>query len=152
MKKIYLRAMALMVMLILVGASLMLAGASAWAAETTPPPAAPPLIDLTPLLQAIISVAVALVTYRLLPWIKQRTTAGQREGMLAMVRTLVYAAQQLYKTGEVVDRFSYVEAGLRDRGYNVDRDAIEAAVRELNLTNGILIPDNAIIKEVASND
>ena len=87
-------------------------------------------IDLTGLMNAAIAVLGALVTYRLLPWIRARTTQNQQEGLTACARTLVYAAEQLYRTGVVQDRLKYVEDGLRKQGYTVDRDAIEAAVTQ----------------------
>lgn len=113
-------------------------------AETIIPAAPGAIVDLTPILQAIVAVAASLITYRLLPWIKARTTETQRETMAAWIRTLVYAAEQLYKTGQIKDKLDYVEESLSDRGYKVDRDAIEAAVRELKLTDGIFVPRDAI--------
>ena len=52
-------------------------------------------IDLTPIFQAIIALLAALVTYKLVPWIKARTTESQQALLSATVRTLVYAAEQL---------------------------------------------------------
>ena len=103
-------------------------------------------IDLTGLMQAVIAVLAALITGRLLPWIKARTSQAQQERLDAVIRTLVYAAQQLYKTGEIQDRLDYVQEGLLQRGFAVDRDAIEAAVRQLNLMD-ITIVGEAIKKE-----
>lgn len=120
-------------------------------AETAPVVAAPITIDLTPLFQAIIMVMAALVTGRLLPWIKARTSEAQRERMMACVRTLVYAAEQLYKNREIQDRLDYVQEGLLERGFEVDRDAIEAEVRALRLADGIFLPGDAIVKEVPDN-
>ena len=38
-----------------------------------------PTIDLTTIINAIIALLAALVTYRLIPWIKARTTAEQQD-------------------------------------------------------------------------
>ena len=109
---------------------LLLLPTAAWCEGVTGT-AQPFQIDLTPLFQAIIALMAALVTGRLLPWIKARTTREQQERLQAITRTLVYAADQLYKTGLVKDRLGYVQDGLLARGYTIDRDAIEASVREM---------------------
>ena len=92
-------------------------------------------IDLTPIVQAVIALLAALVTYKLVPWIKARTTAEQQAMLGAMVRTLVYAAEQLYGAGHGAEKLDYVIAELRARGFDADRAAIEAAVREM--TSGL---------------
>lgn len=101
------------------------------------PPAAlaesgtPAAIDLTGLFNAVIAVLGALVTYRLVPWLKARTTKEQQEMLQAGIRTAVYAAEQLYKTGMVQDRLDYALKWLDMKGYSVDRAQVEAAVREM---------------------
>lgn len=90
-------------------------------------------IDLTPIFQAIISLIAALVAYKLIPWIKSNTNLAQQDAMLLVTRTLVFAAEQLYKTGIIQDRLDYVVKQLGIRGYKVDLDTIEAMVRELNI-------------------
>ncbi len=92
-----------------------------------------PAIDLTPIFQAIISLIAALVAYKLIPWIKANTNVTQQDALLMVTRTLVFAAEQLYKVGAVQDRLMYVKDQLRARGYHVDIDTIEAMVRELNI-------------------
>lgn len=78
-------------------------------------------IDLTGLFNAAIAVLGALVTYRLVPWLKARTSQSQQEGMYACARTLVYAAEQLYRTGRIQDKLKYVETELEMWDYRVDR-------------------------------
>lgn len=105
--------------------ALLLAGTAR--AEGTPESA----IDLTGLVNAVIAVLGALVTYRLLPWLRARTTQSQQEGLYACAKTLVYAAEQLYRTGRIQNRLTYVCEELQKRGYTADREAIEAAVTQL---------------------
>ena len=87
-------------------------------------------IDLTPIFQAIIALLAALVTYKLVPWIKSKTTAEQQALLTATVRTLVYAAEQLYGAGKGAEKFDYVVGELEKRGFTADRAEIEAAVAE----------------------
>ena len=88
------------------------------------------MIDLTPIFEAILALLAALVTYKLIPWIKTRTTAEQQALLSATVKTLVYAAEQLYGAGKGAEKLDYVIKELEARGFTADRAAIEAAVAE----------------------
>ena len=88
------------------------------------------MIDLTPILEAILALLAALVTYKLIPWIKSKTTAEQQSLLAATVKTLVYAAEQLYGAGKGAEKLDYVIKELEARGFTADRAAIEAAVAE----------------------
>lgn len=85
-------------------------------------------IDLTPILQAVIALLAAIITAKLIPWIKSKTTAQQQSALLATVRILVYAAEQLYGAGKGDEKLDYVCNQLRERGYEVNRAEIEATV------------------------
>lgn len=91
------------------------------------------MIDLTPILETIIALIAALVTYKLIPWLKARTTESQQAILMATVRTLVYAAEQLYGAGKGKEKFTYVRQKLQEKGFDVDVDAIEAAVEEITI-------------------
>jgi type II secretory pathway pseudopilin PulG len=87
-------------------------------------------IDLTPIIEAVIALLAAIVTYKLVPWIRARTTAEQQALLGATAKTLVYAAEQMYGAGRGAEKLDYVIGELRARGFDADRAAIEAAVRE----------------------
>lgn len=91
------------------------------------------MIDLTHILEAIIALIAALVTYKVIPWIKAKTTESQQAILMATVRTLVYAAEQLYGAGKGKEKFTYVRQKLQEKGFDVDVDAIEAAVKEITI-------------------
>lgn len=91
------------------------------------------MIDLTDIIQAVIALIVALITYKVIPWIKARTTESQQAMLMATVRTLVYAAEQLYGAGKGKEKFTYVRQKLQEKGFDVDVDAIEAAVKEITI-------------------
>lgn len=89
-------------------------------------------IDLTPVLQAVISLAAVLITALLIPWLKTKLSLEQQQKFAAVVRTLVYAAEQIYSTEKSgSNKLAYVKRELESRGYTVDEAVIEAAVREL---------------------
>ena len=87
-------------------------------------------INLTPIIQALITLFAALITYRLIPWIKSKTSNEQQAAMRAMVKTLVFAAEQLYGEMEGSKKLDYVKTRLLAAGYDVDVAEIEAAVYE----------------------
>ena len=87
-------------------------------------------INLTPILQAIIALLAALVTYRLIPWIKSRTTTEQQLQLRAAVRVAVFAAEQIFGAGNGAEKMDYAIKYLHDQGYDVDSREIEAAVGE----------------------
>lgn len=102
-------------------------------AEATDPAPVPPGIDMTQLFQAVIGFLAALVTYKLIPWIQAKTTAQQQKLLRAAVSVAVYAAEQLYGAGAGKEKLMYVKGQLAKKGYHVDIDEIEAAVRELTI-------------------
>ena len=102
-------------------------------AEVVDPAPALPGIDLTPLFQAVIAFLAALVSYKMVPWIQARTTAQQQEMLRAAVSVTVYAAEQLYGAGAGKEKLMYVKGQLARKGYHVDIDEIEAAVKGLTL-------------------
>ena len=85
-------------------------------------------INLTPIIEAVIALLAALITYKLIPWIKARTTEAQQENLRRTVKVLVCAAEQIYGGGKGKEKLQYVKDRLIDRGYDIDLDEIEAAV------------------------
>ena len=91
------------------------------------------MIDLTDIIQAAIALIVALITYKVIPWIKAKTTESQQAVLMATVRTLVYAAEQLYGAGKGDEKLQYVKQKLEEKGFDIYVDAIEAAVKEITI-------------------
>lgn len=95
-----------------------------------------PLVNLTPLVRAAITLMAALITYRLVPWIKARTTEQQQANLSALASTLVYAAEQLFGANRGAEKLAYVTDILRERGYDVDSQevlaVVEAAVHQMS--------------------
>lgn len=87
-------------------------------------------IDLTPIIEAVIALLAAIITYKFIPWIKAKTTNEQQKLMQATVRTLVFAAEQLYGAGSGDAKLEFVVSQLEDRGFTADPVEIEAAIKE----------------------
>ena len=94
------------------------------------------MTDLTPVINAVIALAAALITAFVVPWIKRNTSEKDREELLKWVEIAVTAAQQLYHQLEGAERKQYVRAFLASKGYDVTSaevdNAIEAAVLKLH--------------------
>lgn len=100
-------------------------------------------IDLTAILQALIGLLAALITYRLIPWIKENTTAKQRANLAMAANIAVYAAEQMYGADKALNdvKLNYALDRVREAGFNIDseqlRAAVEAAVKEMKDTNWV---------------
>lgn len=100
-------------------------------------------IDVTTIVNAVIALIAAIISAFVIPWIKSKTTAQQREDLVAWIKIAVAAAEQIYqgtKRGE--EKKQYVLDFLTKNGFSVNEDsvnaAIEAAVKQLN-SEGIVI-------------
>ena len=100
-------------------------------------------LDLTPLFQAVIALLAALITARLIPWIKSKTNANQQESLITAARIAVLAAEQVFGSGQGREKLRYALDALKKAGFNLDEtiaaEAIEKAVRDLNLIKQIPI-------------
>ena len=98
-------------------------------------------IDLTTIFNALIALFAAIITYKVIPWIKAKTTNEQQIMLRAAVKTFVYAAEQIYGAGKGHLKMEYVANALAAKGYEVDRDMIEATIRENLLPLHMVLTD-----------
>ena len=127
----------LAVALLLCGAFLTYAMAEAEGGGT--PPA--PVVDLTRVavsaLVLIFEFLLAWIAKVIVPplrnWLKTNTTERQRSLLWDAVTSLVEAAEQtILGPGRGKERLKYVVEGLMKRGFTVDLDMIESAVKTMN--------------------
>ena len=90
----------------------------------------------TPVVNGIISLIAAVVTACVVPWIKSKTTAAQREEINAWVRIAVTAAEQIYKgEGKGKEKKKYVLDFLAEKNLKIDEESvdlmIESAVKNM---------------------
>lgn len=88
-------------------------------------------INLTAIIQAVLTLVAAVVTTFIIPWIRSKTTANQQETIRTVVEFAVAAAEQLYGSGTGQQKKQYVIDYLKKRGYHVDDVVIEGMVYEL---------------------
>ena len=87
------------------------------------------MIDLTPIANAAVTLATALITAFLIPYIKSKTTTEQQTQIKAWVRIAVSAAEQIYNgPGKGAEKKEYVQCFLQSKGYKVDFDTLDTLI------------------------
>lgn len=85
--------------------------------------------NITPIVEALVGLAVAVITYLLIPYIKSHTTAKQQEQLTAWVKVAVTAAEQIYTgAGKGAEKKAYVLDWLEQRNITVDTDKLDAMI------------------------
>ena len=106
------------------------------------------MIDLTKILVAIIDLLALILTYKVIPILREKYNAQQLDKMRAAIRVAVYAAEQLYGAGQGDTKLEFVKQWLRDKGFDVDRVEIEAAVSE-HINSGLHALDTVTHRDAA---
>lgn len=96
------------------------------------------MMNIEIIIKIIIPILGAIITYLIVPLVKQKTTKEQRENIYFWVKVAVTAAEQIYKEkGQGKLKKEYVVDFLVSKGINItiqELDVlIEAAVKELNI-------------------
>ena len=86
------------------------------------------MIDLTKIVEAVIALAAAVITGLLIPWVRMRLSAAQREKLDAVIEVAVMAAEQMYGKGMGQEKLKAAVDYIEGKGYTVDIEEIEAAV------------------------
>lgn len=96
------------------------------------------MIDLTSLLQALLTLVAAIITSVLVPYLKEKYGEERLKAVKTWARAAAAAAEEIYKgEGLGKDKLEYVLAFLEERGFGVDRESlrkiVEAELYELGL-------------------
>lgn len=94
------------------------------------------MIDLTPIINALILIVAAVVSVYVIPWIKSKKTTEETKNLVAWAEIAAAAAQQLYYHLDGETRLAHALGVMREAGFDVDtievRNAVEAAVLKLH--------------------
>ena len=95
------------------------------------------MIDITPIIEAVIGLAAALITVFLIPYIKSKTTAEQREDLKDWIELAVKAAEKRYEgAGRGDEKRDFVLEWLEKHNFTVDDETLrlvmEAFVKDLD--------------------
>lgn len=86
------------------------------------------MTDLTPVINAVIALAAALITAFVIPWIKRNTSAKDREEFLKWVEIAVAAAEQLFYSTQGKEKKKYVVQFLEEKGFAFSEEEVDAAI------------------------
>ena len=87
------------------------------------------MIDITPIIEAIITVIVLCITTFLIPYIKSKTTSTQQEQIQAWVNIAVMAAEQLIQgSGKGAEKKEYVIKWLNEHNITFDAEKLDAMI------------------------
>lgn len=124
-------------------------------------PRAAPLVDLTGAFVAIMLVVfdflLAWIARVMIPpikaWLETHTTQEQRGLLWDAICKLVDAAEQTIRgPGMGAKRLAYVEAGLIERGFSIDNDLIEAAVKRMKDRTGLVLGEAFSVEQTIDVD
>ena len=94
------------------------------------------MIDLTPIINALILLAATIICAVLIPWIKSKHTAQETANLEKWAGIAAAAAQQVYYQADGAKRLEYALSILKEKGFKVDTlaviNAVEAAVLKLH--------------------
>lgn len=86
------------------------------------------MIDLTPLVEAVIALAAAAITLFLIPWLRARYGNETLEKARGWVQIAVYAAEKLYGAGNGDQKLAYAEQVLAQHKIKLDTATLKAMV------------------------
>lgn len=86
------------------------------------------MIDITPIVNALIMMLAAIITTFVIPLLKKNASAQDLNEMLKWIDIAVMAAQQMYYTEDGAARKQYVLDFLTEKGYDVNSQAVDAAI------------------------
>ena len=93
-------------------------------------------MDITFILNALVTLFAAIITAFIVPWLKNKLTEQQRHELMELIKIAVKAADQLLYEQDGVARQSYVNNFLSECNYDTNspliKSAIESAVLELH--------------------
>lgn len=86
------------------------------------------MLDLTPILEAIIALAASAITLFLIPWLRERFGNEKLEKARGWVEIAVYAAEKLYGAGNGDEKLAYAETFLAQHKIKLDTAELIAMV------------------------
>ena len=87
------------------------------------------MIDLTSLLQALITLAAAIITSVLVPYLREKYGAERLKTVKVWARAAAAAAEELYSGGGMgAEKLDYVLGFLESKGFSYDSDELRSII------------------------
>ena len=102
------------------------------------------MFDITPIVEAVFALVLAVIAAFVIPYIRSKTTLSQQAEIQSLVTIAVTAAEQIFRgTGLGEKKKAYVLQWLQDHGVTVNMEKldamIESAVHVLNANAPLLL-------------
>ena len=101
------------------------------------------MMDLTPLVEAIIALAATAITVFLIPWLRERFGNEKLEKARGWVQIAVYAAEKLYGAGNGDAKLAYAQEVLAKHKIRLDTKTImamiDAEIKKMEQADGVLL-------------
>ena len=86
-------------------------------------------MDVTKIIEAIITLLVAVITAFVIPYIKSKLSANELAEIIKWVKIAVQAAEMIYKeSGMGKEKKKFVENFLTEHGIKVDIEQLDALI------------------------
>ena len=85
-------------------------------------------MDMNDVVKAVVTLLATLISAFVIPWIKNKTTAQQRDKLLTWVQVAVAAAEQLFDEKQRKDKKEYVALFLAGKGFDVLTPEVETCI------------------------
>lgn len=90
------------------------------------------MIDITPIVNAVIMLIAGVISVFLIPWIKGKVEAQKLEQIMSWVKIAVNAAEQIYtESGMGETKKRYVLNFLKSKGFTVDTVSVDAMIESV---------------------
>ena len=99
------------------------------------------MVDITTIVEAVISLAVALATAFFIPWLKAKIDEEKLIELVRWVDIAVKAAEMIYtESGMGKFKKNYVKSFLESKGYSYDSESIDVLIESavLALNKGLM--------------
>lgn len=103
------------------------------------------MMDLTPLVEAIIALATTAITLFLIPWLRERFGNEKLEKARGWVQIAVYAAEKLYGAGNGDAKLAYAQEVLAKHKIRLDTKTImamiDAEIKKMEQAEMVVLPE-----------
>lgn len=109
------------------------------------------MVDITTVVSAVITLGFAIITIKVVPWIKANTSKADLEKARMWAEIAVKCAEQKMKNGSLLpdERLEYVEKFLMNHGWKLDLSEIEALIEsQVNDLSNKLVGADTIVPNI----
>lgn len=114
------------------------------------------MIDITPLLEAVIALAATAITLFLIPWLRERYDNETLEKARGWVQIAVYAAEKLYGAGNGDKKLAHAEHLLAQHNIKLDtvtlKAMIDAEIKKMEQAETVIEVEPILDVEPAEGD